>query len=148
MRRGVRIGVDLGEVRIGVARSDADGTLAVPLVTIPRGDGDIAALARIVEEWEALEVLIGLPLKMDGSEGSAAGRIREWVDGYRQAHPEHRVCLVDERLSTVQASADLRAAGRSSRRSRQIIDQAAAVVILESALARERSTGSAPGMQP
>jgi putative holliday junction resolvase len=148
MRRGIRLGVDLGDVRIGVARSDADGLMAVPVTTVPRGPGDHAAIALLVREWEALEVLVGLPLRMDGTEGPAVGKIREWVHAFRTSHPEVPVRLIDERLSTVQATAQLRQSGRTSRQSRSIVDQAAAVVIVESALARERATGQPAGIEP
>jgi putative holliday junction resolvase len=148
MRRGVRIGIDLGEVRIGVARSDVDGLMAVPVTTVPRGEGDVAAVAELFSELQALEVLVGLPLRMDGTEGPAVGKIREWVHTLRAAHPAIPVRLIDERLSTVQATAHLRQSGRTARQSRSIVDQAAAVVIVESALARERATGQPAGIEP
>jgi putative holliday junction resolvase len=148
MRRGVRLGIDLGEVRIGVARSDIEGLMAVPLTTVARGEGDLAAVAGLASEWQALEVLVGLPLRMDGTEGPAVGKIRAWVHALQAGHPELRVRLIDERLSTVQATSQLRQSGRNSRQSRSIVDQAAAVVIVESALARERATGQPAGIEP
>lgn len=137
---GVWLALDLGDVRIGVARSDADGRLAVPVTTVASGEGDVAAIAALVHEWQAVRVLVGLPLRMDGTRGPAAEKVSRWVEAFHAEHPGIPVELVDERLSTVQAGRSLRQSGRDSRRSRAVIDQAAAVVILESALARRRNS--------
>jgi len=144
MRRGVRLAVDVGSVRVGVARSDVDGVLAVPLETVPRGDGDVSRIRHLVDEWAVTEVLVGLPRRLAGDEGPAAASARAFA-AVLAAAVDVPVRLVDERLSTVSANADLRAAGRTSRSSRAVVDQAAAVVFLQSALERERSTGGAPG---
>jgi len=84
MRTGVRIGVDVGEVRIGVARSDPAGSLAVPVEVVARGTGDVARIAALAGEYEALEVIVGLPLSMSGREGPAAVKVRAFVDGRRR----------------------------------------------------------------
>ncbi len=135
---GVRLCVDVGSVRIGVARSDASGTLAVPLEAI-RAEGDsVAQVAALVDEWSAVEVIVGYPLTMRGEEGSSAIAAREWADALaeRIAIP---VRLVDERLSTVQAQRALQAGGRSTRQSRSIIDSASAVMVLQAELDRPKS---------
>ncbi len=138
VRPGVRIGVDVGSVRIGVARSDATGTLAVPVATLRRGDRDLAELADVVREYEAIEVLVGLPRGLDGREGAAAGAARAYAEDIAARVAPIPVLLVDERLSTVQAQRGLHEAGRSVRTSRGVVDQAAAVVIVQQALDTER----------
>ena len=144
MRRGVRLAVDVGTVRIGIARSDVDGVLAVPVETLARGEGDLARIGQLVAEWSALEVLVGLPRRLAGDEGPAADQARAFASELAAvlARP---VRMVDERLSTVAAQRDLRAAGRTTRESRSVVDQAAAVVFLQDALERERLTGGAAG---
>ena len=145
MRPGVRIGIDVGSVRIGVARTDPSGLLAVPVETVARGEGDLARIAELVAEHGALEVVVGLPLSMSGKPGPAAEAAREFAVHLAPVVAPVPVRLVDERLSTVSATRDLRAAGRSSRTSRAVVDQAAAVVIVQYAVDSERATGVAPG---
>lgn len=136
----MKIGIDLGDVRIGVARSDVHGILATPVETIPRGDGDHERLAALVSELEAVEVIIGLPIGLSGKEGAAAAKVRKWTADFCAKFPGIRVRFVDERLSTVSAAASLRQAGKNAKTSRHVIDQAAAVVILQSVLDAERSS--------
>jgi len=154
-RRGVRIGVDVGSVRVGVARSDPDGILAVPVATLARPKAaaaprtDLEGVADLVAEYEPLEVLVGLPIALDGTEGLAAQAVRAWV-GELVALLGNRgtplpVRLVDERLTTASAARGLRAAGRDARTSRAVVDQAAAVIIVQESLDVERSTGTPPG---
>ena len=145
MRPGVRIGIDVGSVRIGVARTDPAAMLAVPVETVSRGEGDLARIAALVSEHGAVEVVVGLPLSMSGKPGPAAALAREFAVLLAPVVAPVPVRLVDERLSTVSATRDLRAAGRSSRTSRAVVDQAAAVVIVQYAVDRERATGRAPG---
>ena len=144
MRPGVRLALDVGTVRIGVARSDASGLLAVPLDAVPAGDGSVDSVLRLAEEWEAVEAFVGLPLHMSGAEGASSAMARAWAADFaeRAGIP---VRLLDERLSTVQAQRALQAGGRSTRQSRSVIDSASAVMVLQSALDAERSTGVAPG---
>ncbi|MFN8156728.1 MAG: Holliday junction resolvase RuvX [Candidatus Nanopelagicales bacterium] len=154
VRRGVRIGVDVGSVRVGVARSDLDGVLAVPVETLPRPRGkaprsDLEALVTLVTEHEALEVVVGLPLGLDGTEGAAAAAARTYAadlaEALRDRGASVPIRLLDERLTTAQASRGLAAAGRNSRDGRSVVDQAAAVIIVQHALDAERSTGTPPG---
>ena len=130
LERGTRLAIDVGSVRVGVARSDPDGVLAVPEVTLARDSHTLERIGALVDEYSVAVVYVGLPL---GLAAALAGGID--VDVY----------LVDERLSTVSAQRSLQAAGKSSRESRAYVDQAAAVVILESALARERADGTRAG---
>ncbi len=145
MRTGVRIGVDVGAVRIGVARSDPAGSLAVPVEVVARGAGDLDRITALVGEYEALEVIVGLPLSMSGREGPAAVKVRAFVDALVVALAGTPVRLVDERLSTVAATRGMRAGGTSVAKGRQRVDAAAAAVIVQTALDRERATGAPAG---
>ena len=147
MRTGVRIGVDVGKVRVGLARSDRDGLLATPVETVQRRGNDLApVLARIAEvatELEAIELVVGLPLALSGRDTPSTGDAR-MVAELLAAGPLP-VRLIDERLTTVSAQAALHASGRNTRGSRSVIDQVAAVILLQHALDAERASGSAPG---
>lgn len=148
MRRGVRVGVDVGTVRVGLARSDPDGLLATPVETVPRdpeGISDVERIATEVGDFHALEVLIGLPRNLRGHEGTAAQAARSYAEAVARRVRPVPVRLVDERLSTVTAARALRDAGVRGRRHRPVVDQVAAVVILQSALDAERASGRAPG---
>ena len=141
----MRIGVDVGSVRIGVARTDPSGLLGVPVETVPRGEGDLARIAALVAEYAALEVVVGLPLSMSGRPGrrsGAAARVRRRVGDAVDPVP---VRLVDERLSTVSATRGMREAGRSARTSRTVVDQGAAVIIVQYAVDSERADWSRAG---
>ena len=141
----MRLGIDPGDSRIGVARSDPSGFLATPVETVKRGRGDLARIAAIVAEEEAIEIVVGLPRSLSGGEGPAAAKSRGFaLDLARRVAPVP-VRLCDERLTTVSAEAMLRDRGRKGAKRRAVVDQAAAVVILQNALDTERSTGSAPG---
>jgi putative holliday junction resolvase len=144
--RGVRLGVDVGAVRVGVAVCDPDGILATPLVTLKRdqnaGDGtvasDIAELARLVEERSAVEVVVGLPVSLSGSDGPAAAGAREYADRLAAVLAPVPVLLADERMSTVVASRRLAERGVRGPRQRAVVDQAAAVEILQGWLDGQR----------
>jgi len=135
------LGVDLGSKRIGVAVSDRGGVLAAPLTTLERSR-DVQELhrrlARLVADEEVDVVVVGLPLGLDGSEGTAARAARaeaaELADVLRVPVVTH-----DERLTTVTAHQQLQAAGVDGRRRRQIVDQQAAVVLLQAWLDAERT---------
>jgi putative Holliday junction resolvase len=145
VRSGVRIGVDVGKVRIGVARSDPLGVLATPVETVRRGDGDVSRIVAIARELEAIETIVGLPVALSGAETASTADARGFAHRLVRALP-HDVRLVDERLSTVSAHSALRASGKSQKQSRSVIDQVAAVIILQNALDFERSGGLAPGV--
>ena len=145
MRLGVRLGIDPGDARIGVARSDPSGFLASPVETVPRGKGDLRRIGAILTESEAIEVVVGLPRSLSGGEGPAAAKARRFaVDLARRVTPVP-VRLCDERLTTVSAEAMLRDRGRTGSKRRAVVDQAAAVLILQHALDTERATGRPPG---
>lgn len=144
MRHGVRLGVDPGDARIGVARSDPSGILATPVETVRRGRGDLRRLRQLVTVEEAVEVVVGLPRSLSGSEGPAAEKTREFAAQLAERIAPVPVRLVDERLTTVTAEAMLRDQRKGQQR-RAVVDQVAAVVILQHALDTERATGRAPG---
>ncbi len=145
MRSGIRLGIDVGSVRIGVARSDPSGLLATPVETVRRGRGDLDRLARIAAEYEAVEIVVGLPTSLSGREGQAAAAAREFAARISSALAPIPVRLFDERLTTVTAQQGLRASGVKARDQRGVVDQAAAVVLLQAALDSERATGRPPG---
>ncbi|MBA4859283.1 Holliday junction resolvase RuvX [Nocardia farcinica] len=137
--RGRRLGIDVGSVRIGVASSDPDGILATPVETVPRAkkvprgtvSPDIARIAEIVREYEAVEVVVGLPRTLRGEKGSAATAAIAFAERLRREIPDVAIRLSDERLTTVSAARALRDSGVRARGQRQVIDQAAAVSILQ-----------------
>jgi putative Holliday junction resolvase len=145
LRHGVRLGIDPGDARIGVARSDPSGFLATPVETVPRKRGDLARIAAILAEEEAVEVVMGLPRSLGGGEGPAAAKVRTFAADLACLVAPVPVRLVDERLTTVSAEAMLRDRGRKGGKRRAVVDQAAAVLILQHALDTERATGLPPG---
>jgi putative Holliday junction resolvase len=149
MRTGVRLGIDPGDARIGVARSDPTGFLATPVETVKRGRGDLARIAAIAAEIEAdsvlVEVVVGLPRSLKGGENPATAKVRDFAAALARRLAPLPVRLVDERLTTVSAEAILRDRGRKGQDRRSVVDQAAAVLILQHALDTERASGTAPG---
>lgn len=146
MRSGVRIGVDVGQVRVGIARSDPAGTLAVPVETLKRGSNDMASIRDFTREYEALEVLVGLPLSLSGKRGKAAEIATDYAEQLAALIQPIPVRLVDERLTTVQAQRGLKESGMTTRQGRAVIDQAAAVIIVQHALEFERQSGEPLGI--
>jgi putative holliday junction resolvase len=147
LSRGRRLGVDVGKVRVGVAISDPDGILATPLVTLSRDMGaatdavpsDIAELVRLVGEHETVQIVVGLPVRLNGAEGPAAMDIRAYAGRLAAAAGDNvPVVLADERMSTVVASRRLAERGVRGKRQRAVVDQAAAVEILQSWLDAQR----------
>ncbi|MFJ3407026.1 Holliday junction resolvase RuvX [Promicromonospora sp. NPDC090134] len=171
--RGARLGVDVGMARIGLAASDPDGLVATPVETVPRvlagakqgspkqgspkqgapsADGTTADVTRIVDEAVerfAAVVYVGLPRHLSGKEGAATADARRFAARLTVAlaavGERAEVRLVDERMTTVSAHQALHAAGRKSKKHRSVIDQAAAVIILQSALDAERAKGERAG---
>ncbi|MFI9101399.1 Holliday junction resolvase RuvX [Streptomyces fildesensis] len=147
MRRGRRIAVDVGDARIGVASCDPDGVLATPVETVPGRDVPAALrrLAAIIEEYEPIEVVLGLPRSLSGNEGPAAVKVRAFAQDVAKIIAPVPVRLVDERMTTVTATQGLRASGVKAKKGRAVVDQAAAIVILQSALETERVSGKPAG---
>ncbi|GGC82627.1 putative pre-16S rRNA nuclease [Tersicoccus solisilvae] len=152
---GVRMGVDVGAVRVGVAASDPHLILATPVSTVPRDtatDSDIAAIVGEIRERDAVGVYVGLPRTLAGQEGTSARMAREYAQRLadrlaapRGPHePPVEVYLIDERLTTVSAHRSLHAAGLPMKKHRSRVDQVAATGILQQALDGLRA-GRRPG---
>ena len=147
MRPGVRLGVDVGSVRVGVAASDVTGMLASPVEVLKRDrkGSDLEALVALVAEREAIEIVVGMPRSLADRHGPAADAARDYAVALAARVAPTPVRLVDERLSTVQAQRSLHETGHTVKSSRGRIDAAAAVVILQAALDAERATGEPTG---
>lgn len=143
MRKGCRLGVDVGTVRVGLARSDAEGLLAVPVETLAR-ESALASIVSLVDDLEPLEVIVGLPLGLSGKSTASTEDAQQFAESLAEMLSVP-VRMIDERLSTVQAQASFHVAGRSRKSQREVIDQAAAVILLQHALDSERAQGVAPG---
>lgn len=144
MRTGVRLAVDIGSVRVGVARSDPGGILASPLTVVRSGPGGLDELSALAVSADAIEVVVGLPTSLSGREGAAAAAARSFAAELARLAPIP-VRLVDERFTTTQAHDALRRGGKDSRARRGTVDAAAAAVLLQAALDTERATGCPPG---
>lgn len=130
---------------MGLAACDAGGMVATPLETVRRGRADLTRIAAVAAERGVVEIVVGWPRSLSGAEGPAARAVREYAVKLARRVAPVPVRLVDERLSTVAAERGLRATGVSARRGRTVVDQAAAALILQSALDAERSRGAPPG---
>jgi putative Holliday junction resolvase len=148
VRSGRRLAVDVGKVRVGLAISDFHGILASPLKNIARQAEDSETVKLILEaisDEELLEIYVGLPVSMSGKLTASTDDAVALAKALSSelATP---LRMIDERLTTVSASAALRSSGKNSKQGRSVIDQVAATMILEQALATEKSTGSTPGV--
>jgi putative Holliday junction resolvase len=147
VRSGRRLAVDVGKVRVGLAISDFHGILASPLQNVARQAEDtdtINLILAAISDEDIIEIYCGLPVSMSGrasaSTDDAIGLAKQLASA-----TEVEVRMIDERLTTVSASAALRSSGKNSKDGRKVIDQIAATMILEQALAIEKNTGQAPG---
>ena len=150
IRTGVRVAIDVGRARVGVAASDVEGTLAFPVGVLSRdlrSQHDLDELVALIAEREAIEVIVGLPQTLRGRDSSSTLDARTYAAALAARIGPVPVRLIDERLSTVSAQQQLHAAGRNTKQSRSVIDAAAAVIVLETALDRERNTGAPAGEQ-
>jgi putative Holliday junction resolvase len=149
MRVGRRLGVDVGDVRVGVATCDPEGLIATPVETVPAGPGCIPRVVALAQEYDVIEVIVGFPLSLSGREGPAAAKVRAFATELAPLVLPAAVRLVDERMSTMTAESHLRASGVAGRKrsgkKRAVIDQAAATVILQAALDAERTRNEPPG---
>ncbi len=139
IQRGRRIAFDYGDVRIGVALSDTDAILASPLVTLKSLDKKLMpTIAKIFQEFEPITIYVGKPSNMDGSTGLAREKTLAFI-AILATLTTVPIIEIDERLSTVSASRSLRESGLNAKASRNRIDEAAAVAILEFALSIEKN---------
>jgi putative Holliday junction resolvase len=144
LRPGARVALDWGKARVGVAACDSEGLLAYPVETLANDSDVYERIAALVGEFQPIEVVLGLPTDLRGRIGPAARAIVD-VAGKLSTRIAVPVRLVDERLTTVVAGRGLTEAGRPGRGRRAVIDQAAAVEILQQALEIERRTGHPAG---
>ncbi len=143
--RGVRLGIDVGTVRVGVALSDPHGVLATPFGTLARDrrtGSDLDRIVELVAEHAIVEVVVGLPKSLSGGEGPAARAARGYAAALVSRLGGTPVTLSDERLTTVSANRQLADRGMSAKKSRRVVDQLAAVHILQGYLDRLRGTAS------
>ena len=147
MRSGRRLAVDVGKVRVGLAISDFHGILASPLQNVARQTDDnetIRLISAATEDQDLLEIYVGLPVSMSGSATASTDDAVALATALSKSTTAP-IRMIDERLTTVSASAALRSSGKNSKDGRKVIDQIAATMILEQALATEKSTDRAPG---
>ena len=138
MQRGRRIAFDYGDVRIGVATSDADSIICSPLTTLKSSDKSLLkSISEIFLEIQPIQIFVGRPALLSGKDGSATDKAVAFADVLRGI-TEIEVIMIDERLSTVSAARNLREAGKSAKDSKDSIDMAAAVGILEFAIDLEK----------
>ncbi|NNN13054.1 MAG: Holliday junction resolvase RuvX [Acidimicrobiaceae bacterium] len=136
------VALDMGDKRIGIAVSDSNGLLAVPSRVFKRGSdrlGDLRKLASELAEYDAMTVVVGLPLSLSGEIGPKAMMVLEEIELLRAELPNLAVVTHDERMSTISASRALFDAGRSSRSLRQVVDASSAAIILQSWLDANRN---------
>lgn len=142
-RPGIRLAIDVGRARVGVARSDPHALLAVPVTTAAR-DGALVEIIRLVDDFSPLEVVVGLPLSLAGHHTASTNDAVNFAQELAKAI-SCPVRMVDERLSTVSAMSGLHQAGKSTKSAKEIIDQAAAVILLQHCLDSEKNSGRPPG---
>ncbi len=147
MITGVRIALDVGTVRIGVAKCDREGLLATPLTTISAGPDSLNQVKLLVDEHDVVCVYVGKPINLAGKDTASTKSALDFAHelSVLLVESNSEVRMIDERLSTVSAQRGMQEAGRNVKQSRDAIDQAAAVVILEHALATERHSGGLAG---
>jgi putative Holliday junction resolvase len=148
VRSGRRLAIDVGKVRIGIAISDFHGILASGLTNVARAkslEETCDAIIEAVKDEELLEIYVGLPLSMSGTHTASTEDALAVARVLAERTPV-AIRMLDERLSTVSATAALRASGRDSKSGRKVIDQIAATVILEQALQIEKQTNQIAGI--
>ena len=147
MEKGRRLAIDVGTVRIGLAVCDPDGILSSPLPALIRSK-DLAetldTISNLITEYSPVEVYVGDPISLSGGQSASTQDARSFAIELA-ALISVPIRLVDERLTTVTASAKLRSSGKDSKQARSLIDSASAVEILEQALATLKVLGKTPG---
>lgn len=138
MANQARLACDVGSARIGIAVCDRDALLVSPRPAVLASADVQRDIAHLAAEHGATEIIIGLPLRLDGTEGPAVAGVREWCERLGEL-TDIAVVLVDERLTTVQAQRQFHELGRNTRQSRAHIDSAAAVILLQSYLDARRT---------
>ena len=147
MQRGVRLGLDVGSVRIGVSYSDPDGIMAIPMTTVVAGKTAIAQVAALAVEYQADVIYVGNPVNLSGAHTQSTESAQSFATELQSVLEQTAsVRMIDERLSTVSAQRGMQDIGKTQKASRSVIDQAAAVIILEQALEIEKRSGDPAGI--
>jgi putative pre-16S rRNA nuclease len=128
------LGVDYGDVRIGLAVSDELALLAHPAATVSNDDSAIGVIRRLVVERKVTGIVVGVPRNMNGTFGPSADKAKKFGEALRKQLPEQRVVFWDERLTTAEAQRLLHGAGKNIKSSRPVLDQVAAQILLQSYL--------------
>jgi putative Holliday junction resolvase len=148
VRSGRRLAVDVGKVRVGLALSDFHGILASPLQNVARQPEDQATIALFIDairDEDILEIYVGLPVSLSGNSTASTDDAISIATALQSA-TSAPVRMIDERMTTVSATAALRSSGKNSKDGRKVVDQIAATLILEQALAMEKNSDRVPGL--
>ena len=150
LRTGRRLAIDVGQARIGLAISDFHGILASPLTTVQANEDLLVSVSQVLEhaqcDGEVLEIYVGIPINLQGKSTVSTDNALQFAEvlAEKTAIP---VYLIDERLTTSLANAQLKMIGKSQKEAKSTIDQMAAVAILEYALTIEKKSGTTPGLE-
>ena len=150
LRTGRRLAIDVGQARIGLAISDFHGILASPLTTVQANEDLLVSVSEVLEhaqcDGELLEIYVGIPINLQGKSTVSTDKALQFAEvlAGKTAIP---VYLIDERLTTSLANAQLKMIGKSQKEAKSTIDQMAAVAILEYALTIEKKSGRMPGLE-
>jgi putative Holliday junction resolvase len=146
LRKGIRYAIDFGDARVGLAKSDIDGILAVPVATIENNQELIKKITEHITESGCMEIYVGLPKHLSGVIGQAANKAINFAQQLAKTLPDISMRMLDERLTTTSASARLSESGVNTRQQKGMIDQVAAIELLEQALEFEKRNNQVPGI--
>ena len=142
--KGVRLAVDVGTVRIGVARCDQEQIMAMPVATLDANNNAIEALLKLIDEYQAQLIYVGKPVSLDSNHTASTEMAIAFAD-HLASTTDKPVYLVDERLTTVSAQSQMHTVGKNTKQSRGVIDQVAAVILLDHAMSIEKAKGTLAG---
>ena len=134
---GRRLGIDFGQVRVGIALCDVDGLLATPLATIKNDKKLLSEIAKLIDEYQISGIFLGKPKHLSGVEGATVELVASFAEQLRDSFGLP-ITFVDERLTSIQAERALKSAGKDSRESRGLVDQLSAVAILQLGIEMEK----------
>ena len=142
--KGVRLAIDVGSVRVGIARCDSDQIMALPLATLANDESTIEKIIIFASDYSAQLIYVGKPVSLNESETASTFLATDFAMELSSL-TEIPVHLLDERLTTVSAKNVIKETGKTEKKSRNYVDQVAAVILLEQAIAIEKSTGRLAG---
>ena len=145
MRKGIRYAIDFGDARVGFAKSDIDAIMAVPVATIKNDQNLLKNIIEHINETGCVEIYVGLPKHLSGAIGQSANKAINFAQQLSKQLPDISIRMMDERLTTSSASARLQESGVNTRAQKGLIDQAAAIELLEQALDFEKRNNQIPG---